>query len=861
MREPNLSSSEDSDATDRYASLRDYEALEKPCGARFDPLIELIRGVAGVPNATIWIAETERRLFDDETVEALGGPMPSDMLQRELAAAEADGIEICDFAHDPRSAALEQPPDALPLRYYVGVALRSADGRLLGMLSASDTRQRPPLEPERRARLKSIADIIVDAIELRRLRVSGAISKLVGDTMSDALVLVGHNDSILLWNPAAERILGWPAAEAIGKPIEEIFVEAERGRFADIYRRLGVEGSSDRFAEPVELDAQDRDGNIVPVRVALAQWDVAGLNNSSGVAALISDISDRKRLETEYERTSRFLDTVVESLPSMLFVKDAETRRYVRINQCAAEGAGFDQAAMIGHTDAELFGPDKAATLRARDDEVLDSGEVRIFEGDMIGQEGRRLVRTKRVAFADPRGKKYLLGITDDITDHVRANQRASFLADHDALTGLRNRRAFMTAMLDMERAGTVFDVILCNISRFRQINDVHGRAAADALLVQISYRLRQLLGPEDRIGRVGGSEFAILRAGDDANAQRLQFAQRVLVTATTGLSIGGTDIALAANIGAARFPSDGDAPLVLMNAAELALERAKRDRQEPIRFFEAGMDTTARHQNQLVTGLPGAFDRGEMTLAFQPIAGIESGRVEGFESLMRWHHPGQGQVSPEKFIALAEQFDLIGALGDQALTRVTHEAATWQPSLSIAVNVSPGQIHGQNFPALVERCLAESELEPRRLELEITEGMLLDKREDVIAALHALRDMGVRITIDDFGTGYSSMAYLDMFPFDKIKIDRSFVRKMHDSQHAFAVVRAVIGLGRDLDILVVAEGVEREEDMTLLRELGCDQVQGYLIARPDRIEAFENVVIDRRTAARSIRTSRNDAA
>ncbi|QLC25869.1 EAL domain-containing protein [Parasphingopyxis algicola] len=845
-----MSDHEDTGGSDRYASLRDYEALQNPSGSRFDPILELVCGLIGVPRATIWLAETERHLFERATVEALGGPAPSEQLRSELVNAEPEGFEIHDFAKDPQSAALVQPGDAPEPSYYIGFALRSRDDRFVGVLSAMDTRPRAPLDQQRRAQLRSIADIVVDAIELRRLGVSGAISKLVGDTMSDALVLAGHDRRILLWNNAAERIFGWSAVEAVGKPVTEIIAEPDCPKFDDACRRLGAEGSRASFAQPIELNARNREGERIPVCVTLGQWEVAGLDNPSGVAALITDISDRKRIETDYAHTQSFLDVMLENLPSMLFVKDVETRRYVRVNTPAARAAGVEAEEMIGKTDTELFGADQARELRKRDDQVIASRKVHIYEGEMAGRGENQLVRTQRVTFAAPNGAHYLLGISDDITRHVRAEEKAAYLANHCQVTGLRNRKAFTRYLSARIENGADFAVMRCHIGGLQRIAALHGQTTADAVLKDGATRLEQALGPDPIIARLSENDLAIAvpESGPVSNLRRLGMLVHSAIAAPGSINSG--TLSLSAKVGIARRPADGSGLSKLLRATELALASAITDPDEDVRFFEASMQAEAGHRRTLERDLPRAFARGEMSLSFQPLACLESGRIAGFEALARWTHPQYGSIDPEIFVALSERNGMVMELGRETLRRATKEAACWDPPLSIAVNVSPVQLHDDGFVESVEKCLAESGLAAERLELEITEGVLLGDSEKIIDVLNALKTLGVRISIDDFGTGYSSFAYFDMFAFDKVKLDKSFVQKMRNSKHAFAVVRAVVGLGADLDIPVVGEGVEADADLELLRELGCAQAQGYLIGKPSPIETFERVVLSRDVAA-----------
>jgi predicted signal transduction protein with EAL and GGDEF domain len=343
-------------------------------------------------------------------------------------------------------------------------------------------------------------------------------------------------------------------------------------------------------------------------------------------------------------------------------------------------------------------------------------------------------------------------------------------------------------------------------------------------------------------VARLGGDEFALIVAGDPQPAEVESLAERLLATVTEEFRLDRHSIRVGVSIGIAIYPTDGTDPAALLANAEAALYRAKADGRGSIRFFEADMDLRLRQRRALVHDLRIAIARDELVLHYQPQARID-GEVIGFEALVRWLHPQRGLVLPATFIPVAEESGLITQLGEWVLRAACREAASWPKPLSIAVNLSPAQFRHGDLPGLLHRVLLDAGLSPSRLELEITESVLIDDLSRALSILRRLKMLGVRVAMDDFGTGYSSLSNLQSFPFDKIKIDRSFIANLHANPQSAAIVRAVIALGRGLDLPVIAEGVESKEQLAFLSSEACAEIQGYLIGRPLPIEAYAHVV------------------
>lgn len=426
----------------------------------------------------------------------------------------------------------------------------------------------------------------------------------------------------------------------------------------------------------------------------------------------------------------------------------------------------------------------------------------------------------------------------NDVTDQHHATQRVTHMAHHDALTGLANRVLFRKrleqAFVAARDEGRAFSVLLMDLDRFKLVNDSLGHSAGDALIKVVAQRLSALMGEGDTIARLGGDEFAIIRmAGENHEQDAIKLADSILECLRSRVRLDGRDALTTASIGIALAPGHGaDAESILKNA-DLALYRAKAEGRNRFRFFEAGMGQEASDLHMLEIDLRHGLARDEFEMYYQPVINAADQTTCGFEALIRWHHSERGMISPAVFIPLAEDTGVIVALGEWVLRQACIDAASWPDHIKIAVNLSPVQLRSSNLVAVVVSALAESGLSPTRLELEITETVLLEKDGSSLAALHALQDMGIGIVLDDFGTGYSSLSYVRAFPFDKIKIDKSFVDDMETRLESSAIICAVTGMARTLNMTVTAEGVETDRQFELLRAAGCGQAQGYLFSRP----------------------------
>jgi len=586
----------------------------------------------------------------------------------------------------------------------------------------------------------------------------------------------------------------------------------------------------------LELD----DGRVI----AVSSQPMAG----GGWVVTHEDITARHRAGKELERTRNFLDTVLENVPATIIVKDARDLRFLLLNRASEEFLGVPREKILGKTARDLFPPGEAEEMEARDRLLLAEGKRKVFNVRPVETpgNGRRLVTSTRLAIAGEDGKpQYLVNVLQDVTEHKRAEARIAHMAHFDGLTDLPNRAAFNECLATtLERAAREKDrfALLClDLDRFKEVNDVFGHAVGDTLLRRIAERLANAAG-EAFLARLGGDEFAVIAGGGAQPAAGAALAERLMAAMAEDYVVENNRLHVGMSIGVAIFPADGVDVSSLMANADAALYRAKTGGRGSIRFFEAEMDHRLRERRALVHDLHSAVERGELKVYYQPQARID-GEITGFEALVRWMHPTRGLIPPDMFIPAAEESGLILSIGEWVLREAAREAASWPKPLNIGVNLSPIQFRHGDLPGLVHAVLLETGLAPGRLELEITESVLIDDFSRSVSILRRLKLLGVHIAMDDFGTGYSSLQNLQAFAFDRIKIDRSFISSLESNRQSATIVRAVIGLGRGLDLPVIAEGVETADQLAFLSAESCDEVQGYLVGKPLPIAAYAEAV------------------
>ena len=562
------------------------------------------------------------------------------------------------------------------------------------------------------------------------------------------------------------------------------------------------------------------------IGVAFASFAIIGM----ALAGVVLDIRDSRRSELEVDRMRDLANASVEGL----LVCDGEA--IVSVNTSFAALTGLSACNLVGARLESCF-PDRVARARLLSGSNLPvETSLRHLDNSMTPVE----LILRPIVFA---GRPHHVVAVRDLQARKEAEQHIHYLAHHDALTSLPNRSHF-NGRIDQEIAaltrGESLAVLCLDLDRFKEVNDLFGHAAGDTVLQTVASRVTAVLSERQMMARLGGDEFAILMPGVANPAAASRLAETVLEALRAASDTPETN-SISTSIGIAICPDDATDRQALLSHADTALYRAKTEGRNTYRFFEARMGAEVRERRMLEHDLRLAIARGELQLVYQPQKEVKNQAVTGFEALLRWKHPTRGYISPAVFIPIAEETGAILEIGDWVLKTACREAETWTQPVTVAVNVSAVQLYNANFVQELHQILLETGLPARRLEIEITETALVRDFNRALTTLRLIKALGVRIAMDDFGTGYSSLSNLRAFPFDKIKIDGSFIKSVNSNDQAATIVRAVLGLGRGLGLPVLAEGVETDAELRFLRDELCDEVQGYLLGRPAAIGSFRN--------------------
>jgi diguanylate cyclase (GGDEF)-like protein/PAS domain S-box-containing protein len=646
-------------------------------------------------------------------------------------------------------------------------------------------------------------------------------------------------------NRAFERFSRFSRDNIIGKRADEIF-RPETAASIAAADRSALDSTDGQFRNEFLVERGSKKRVLASTRV-IARDDK---NRPEFLIALFDDITDRRSLSQELENTKKFLELVVDNIPVSLIVERVSDGRYLLANRSAETILNRRREDATGMTAADIFNPREAKLIMARDEAAIKKRGLMTEEHPISTKDGLRLFLTRRMTVLNAAGEpQYLIKTHEDVTDRRQTESRMAHMAYHDGLTDLPNRAAFLQALAQMIEAceGTdeEFAVLSVDLDGLKEVNDVFGHAVGDKLLIEVSRRI-QASARGGVVARLSGDEFGLIIDGKQPVAGKA-LAEQLAEALAQEFLIDGKSVRTGVTTGIAIFPHNGaDAASLLANAGA-ALFRAKAKSRGSISIYEPEMDQQIRDRRVLHQDLSLAIKNGELSLHYQPQAmsrqTVASSEVIGFEALARWLHPVRGFVPPGDFIPLAEESGLIVEMGEWILREACREAASWPLPLQIAVNLSPAQFMHGDLVGLVHSILLETGLAPDRLELEITEGVLIEDFDRGLALLRRLKALGVRISMDDFGSGYSSLSYLQAFPFDKIKIDRAFVMNLGRNPQSAAIVRAVIGLGHGLEMSIVAEGVETQEQLGFLADEGCDAVQGYFIGKPAPIAQYAALV------------------
>ena len=569
-----------------------------------------------------------------------------------------------------------------------------------------------------------------------------------------------------------------------------------------------------------------------------------------------SERSREEALRDSRERLAQVIDTV----PAMVSATD-RGGRYIFVN--AYQSSIADLEPVPARADVEEVPTCERATRnRALDRKVFETNAaLPSYEEEICDRSGaRRVFLTTKSPLRDRTNSvTAVLTTSIDITDRKRAESHLLYMAHHDALTDLPNRTLLRNRLnrgiARARRGDSSFALHVVDLDGFKGINDVLGHSAGDKFLKLVAQRLRAVVSERDTVARLGGDEFAIIQTRVNGTQDAADLAARIKETVAVPQILGGERLACTASIGITLHPSDGSDADQLLKNADLAMYRAKSDGGNVYRFYASDMNTRAVAAAALDTALREAVEKEQFILYYQPQVDVRTGQIVGAEALLRWLRPDRGIVAPGEFLARAEENGLILPINEWVLREACREAKSWHragPPLRVSVNLSPIQFRKQNVPLLVTRILGETGLEPWRLDLELTENIVMENADAVARDLQQLRDLGVKISIDDFGTGYSSLTYVKQFPVDRLKIDQCFIRNLANDPNDAVIIRAIVSLGHSLELDVVAEGVESREQMQLLRFEGCHEMQGYYFAKPMPASEFVKFVADGPALARS---------
>lgn len=646
-------------------------------------------------------------------------------------------------------------------------------------------------------------------------------------------------------NSAYERFWGLSRDCAVGRNARELFapISAASIESAD---RAALNSPDGQFRNEFEVDRAGARRRVASIRIVVRNES----NKPEFLLIVFEDITDRRSLSQELESTKKFLELVVDNIPVALIVEQVKDGRYLLANRSAETILNRRREEATGLTASDIFNPKEAKLIIARDEAAIKKRGMITEEHPISTKDGLRLFLTRRATVLGDTGEpQYLIKTHEDVTDRRQTESRMAHMAYHDGLTDLPNRAAFLQALTQMieacEGTSEEFAVLCIDLDGLKEVNDVFGHALGDKLLIEVAQRLQDS-ARGGVVARLSGDEFGLIIDGKQPDAG-LALAQQLGEAVAKEFQIDGRPVRAGATTGMAVFPHNGTDGASLLANAGAALFRAKQKSRGTIGLYQPEMDQQIRDRRVLHQDLSMAIKNGELSLAFQPQGAAGHSVVEseiiGFEALARWQHPVRGQVSPAEFIPIAEESGLIVEMGEWILRETCREAASWPKPLQVAVNLSPAQFMHGDVVGLVHSILIETGLAPGRLELEITEGVLIEDFDRGLALLRRLKALGVRISMDDFGSGYSSLSYLQAFPFDKIKIDRAFIINLGRNPQSAAIVRAVIDLGHGLEMSIIAEGVETVEQLAFLAKEGCDGVQGYLLGKPLPIGKYAGLV------------------
>ena len=695
-------------------------------------------------------------------------------------------------------------------------------------------------------RVAGVGEDITDRkLRETELAVKSGILHATLENVTHGMTLVDRELRLVAWNQRFLELFKFP--EALCRQgttfAEFIRFNARRGDYGpgDLEEQVRVRVENARRHEPHCFERVDADGSVLEIRRTPL--------TDGGFVTTYSDITDRKRAELALKDSEQALLQLTSNIPQAYWIQDAGNDRLLYLSPAFLRitGWGLERRDVDAQHLVDIVAAEDYRTVATAANAAPRGGFDRQYR--IVRPDGtRRWVRTRTFPVKDASGAVYrIAGVMEDISEQKAAEDNLTQAALYDTLTNLPNRTLFyqgvQQTVMHATANGRSGAVLFLDLDRFKHVNDTLGHAAGDNLLREVATRLVRAIRARDTLGRLGGDEFGILLPYLESADGAATVAEKILTSLAKPFLLEGQEVFVSASIGIAMFPADGKDPDLLIQAADTAMFKAKKAGRNTYRFYTAEMNARALDRLKLESRLRRAIGRREFLLHYQPKVGAADSRLCGAEALLRWNSPESGLVSPADFIPLLEETGLIVSVGEWVIGEVGRQLRAWQDAglapVPVAINVSARQFAHGDFAEMVRRSSVAAGIEPQLLELELTESTLMSHAEDTVGILRTLKQTGVALSVDDFGTGYSSLAYLKRFPLDTLKIDRSFIRDATTNSNDAAIVKAIIRMAHELDLKVVAEGVETQAQLEFLRRRGCDEIQGYLFSKPLGADAF----------------------
>lgn len=827
---------------ERLRRLDQYQISRTPPEAAFDDIVRLMADLFSAPIAFLCTTEAECNWFKSRIgIDLEEVPRSVSFCDHTL---KCEGVMVVpDATLDERFSGSPMVTGPYHIRFYAGVTLRDADGFAMGTLAVADNVPRL-ITGQQEDSLKRLASVALDRMELKKaqsvLRETVATTEVarqhavsdhaelrqVIDCLPQAIVLMDAQNNFVLWNKNYEKM--FPDMAEHFKP----------GINYETILRKALQ--NDRYYQPMDASAEEiwlknrvdrfnQSGAIIQRNYGDGRWIRYDQHQTPDGKKICvrTDITDDKNAADSFR-------LLFENNPVPMWVVEKSSLKFIDVNSAALEHFGYTRDEFLKMTSLDIRPPREYQ--RILDDDKnnfrFDNGEE---DWTQLKADGTEILVSSYAKPIKYNNRDAAIVSVIDVTERRKHEARIQYLAEHDALTGLPNRRHFLELLQDslhtMPNNQYYTAIVLIDIDDFKNVNDTLGHQVGDDLIVAVASRLEWCIGERGIVARLGGDEFAILfpmlAEPEDAHAAAIELINAFVAP----LEIHNYEILVGISAGVSFcISSSVDASTLLMNA-DLALYQAKSDGRRTCKIYEPQMSLQLITRREMEQDLRQALAKNQLELHYQPLLDLGNNAEIGFEALLRWNHPEKGVISPESFIPIAESSGIILSMGQWVLVQACLMATTWPDDLSIAVNISPIQFKSGTLVSDVASALRKSRLEPHRLELEITESILLEKSSEMLDILMNLKSLGVSIVLDDFGTGYSGLGYLNSFPIDKIKIDRSFVSNLGTTPKSGELVRAAINIGQSLGITTLAEGIETKVQLEILRALGCQQGQGFLFS------------------------------